>query len=146
MNLGLFAMLAGFLLPLTLVIRVSGMMAVERGRGFGHPLTLMLATELLLAAVPVVALTPTAWLVISGKSMSDGALLLDFTATGWGVAKLGVNVAGVLLADASMPRLYDQLTREPHSVELPTRHYLLRDVGVLATCLLLACAAAAMHR
>jgi hypothetical protein len=145
MNMGLFAMLAGFLLPLALCIRLSGMLAVERARGWAHPLNLVLATQLTLASVPVVALTPSAWLIVSGKSIEAGALLLDFTATGWGFAKLGVNIVGVLLADAALPRVCDQLTREPASTERPTRHYLLRDLGVLATCLLLACAAA-FHR
>ena len=145
MNLGLFALLAGFLLPLALVVRLSGMLAMERGRGWGHPLSLVLTTYLVLAAVPVVALTPSVWVVVSGRSIETGALLLDYTATGWGLVKLAVNVAGVLLADATMPRVYDQLTQEPASTELPTRDYLLRDLGVLATCVLLAWAAA-VHR
>lgn len=145
MNLGLFALLAGFLLPLALTMRLAGMLGSEIGRGVGHPLILVLLTELLLAAVPMVALMPSAWAVVSGRSIQAGAMLLDFSATDWGLAKLGVNVSGVLLADVAMPRVYDQLTRQPVSVERPTRHYLLRDLGVLATCLLLAWAAA-VHR
>lgn len=145
MNLGLFAMLAGFLLPLALVIRLGGLLVVERWRGWGHPLILVLSIELLLAGVPVVALTPSAWTVVSGRSIEAGALLLDFTASNWGLAKLAVNVGAVFLADAAMPRIYDQLTLAPTSTEQPTRLYLLRDVGVLATCLALACAAA-IHR
>lgn len=145
MNVGLFAMLAGFLLPLALVGRLGGLLAIERGRGWGHPLNLVLVTMLLLAAVPVVALAPSAWLVVSGKSIEAGAVLLDFTATRVGLAKLAVNVAGVLVADAAMPRVYDQLVRAPASTELPTRRYLLRDLGVLAICLALAWFAA-VHR
>lgn len=145
MNLGLFALLAGFLLPVALVVRLLGMLAMERDRGWGHPLNLVLASEVLLAMVPVVALTPSVWLVVSGRSVEAGAVLLDFTATDWGLAKLAVNVTGVLFADAAMPRVYDQLTRTPTSEVRPTGHYLLRDLGVLATCLLLAWAAA-VHR
>jgi len=141
-NVGLFAMLAGFLLPLALVVRLLGMLAIERGRGWQHPLNLTLLSYLTLAAVPVVALTPSAWTVISGKSIEAGTLLLDFTATTWGLAKLAVNVGGVLLADAAMPRVYAQLTRDPPSDDRPTLRYLLRDVGVLAICLVLACFAA----
>lgn len=142
MNIGLFAMLAGFLLPLALVIRLGWMIAGARGRGAGHPLVIVLTTELLLAVVPVVALAPSAWLVLTGRSIEDGAVLLGLTASRWGLFKLAVNVAGVLLADAALPRICEQLTREPASTLRPTRGYLVRDLGVLATCLLLAWAAA----
>lgn len=142
MNVGLFAMLAGFLLPLALVVRLTVLLAEERGRGFTHPLILVLWTELLLALVPVVALAPSVWVATTGRTIEDNALLFEFTATGWGMAKLAVNVAGVLLADAVMPRIAAQLTQEPATGIWPTRHVIARDLGVLAICLVLAGAAA----
>lgn len=146
MNVGLFAMMAGFLLPLALSIRLAFLLAWERGRGWDHPLNLFLLIALLLAMVPVVALAPSAALVVVGRSIEDGAVLLDFTATRIGLAKLVVNIAGVLLTDAAMPRLQAQLTQLPVTGEMPTRAYLLRDLGVLAVCLLLALVAGALHR
>lgn len=143
MNIGLFALLAGFLLPLALVIRLGVLLAGEAGRERYHPVTLVLWTELLLAAVPVVALGPTVWTVTSGRGIEDGVSLLDYAATGWGLLKLAISVAAVLLADVALPRVYDQLVLEPTSAAYPTRHYLLRDLGVLAICLGLACAASA---
>lgn len=144
MNVGLFAMLAGFLLPLALVIRLGWMATSARWRGlaWGHPLVWALLMLLALAAVPPMALAPSAWHVVSGHSIEDGAVLLDFTATRWGLAKLALNVIGVLGTDLMLPRFCEQLQQPPISTRRPTRAYLLRDLGVLAVCLLLALAAA----
>lgn len=145
MNVGLFALMAGFLLPLALVIRVGALRVAERRRGWAHPLNLLLTIEALLAVVPVISLFPSVFLLVAGRSIEEGALLLDFAGTRWGLFKLSVNVAGVLMADASLPRLTEQLTRDPPSTEAPTRSYIVRDLGVLVVCLLLA-SFAAVHR
>lgn len=142
MNVGLFALLAGFLMPATLVIRSAALLLAERQRGWSHPLNLLLWSWLLLAGVPVIALSPTVWSVLSGRSIEAGAMLLDFNATRTGLAKVAVTIAGVLLADAGFPRLYEQLTRAPISRARPTPLYLMRDLGVVAVCLIVALAAA----
>lgn len=145
MNTGLFCVLAGFLLPVALVVRLAWTLVAERDRGLFHPLTLTLLAWLLLAAVPAVALGPTVWSIVSGRSIEAGAMLLDFNATNWGLAKVAVNVLGVLIADLAMPRVYDQLTREPASRTRPSRTYVVRDLGVLGCCLALAVAAAVVR-
>lgn len=142
MNTGLFCVLAGFLLPVALVLRLAWLIASELWRGWSHPLILTLASWAVIAAVPAVALGPTVWSIVTGRSIEAGAMLLDFNATRWGLAKVAVSTLGVLLADLALPRVYDQLTRPPFSETMPTRQYILRDLGVLATCLLLACVAA----
>lgn len=137
-------MLAGFLLPLALVIRL-GWMATEarwRGLAWGDPLVWALLMLMALAAVPAMALAPSAWLVATGHSIEDGAVLLDFTATRWGLAKLALNIIAVLGTDMMLPRICEQLAQPPISTRRPTRSYLLRDLGVLAVCLLLAWIAA----
>ncbi|WP_242095479.1 hypothetical protein [Sphingomonas sp. CROZ-RG-20F-R02-07] len=137
MNFGLFAMLAGFLLPLALILRLGAQAVWESYRGWSHPVVLALTSTALLTGIPVVALIPSV-LTVCGRPNAAGALLLEYAGTGWGTIKLALTLVAVLFADIAMPRVCAQLVVLPTTSVWPSRRYLLRDVGMIAILLIVA--------
>ncbi|MES2755593.1 MAG: hypothetical protein V4659_13135 [Pseudomonadota bacterium] len=137
MNWGLFLALIGFLLPVSLILRVGAQLAIA-GLPFGHPIQTMRIILLLTIAWATLGKTPTAIYAVTGDFDALGRVTEAFMLTGWGIAQTALMLAAVVACDVFAPGIVGRLDPVPAHPAKPSKVYLRRDLGVFVICLLLA--------
>lgn len=139
----LFAVLIGFFLPVSVVVRSSAQVFHDRALGFTHTLNIYRLIKAILV-IPVLALIgPTAVFLLFGPGDPEAAIrVVNFLGTIRGVIVTGSLLLGILLIDVFRPRMQDQLTRLPISELRRTSVQFRNDTAVLGIVLGVAAVAA----
>lgn len=140
---GLFAVLVGTLLPLSVFVRSIAQIVHDRGLGVTHTLNLYRFIKALLV-VPFLAIIGPAgfYLLYGGGDPEMAKRIITFLGTGRGFITTGALLASVFLIDVFRPRLTEQLSRLPISTMKRTPVQFRNDTAVLGVILGLSLATA----
>jgi len=113
---GLFAVLVGTLLPLSVFLRSGAQIFHDRHLGFTHTLNLYRVIKAMLV-VPFLAIIGPAgfYLLYGGGDPAMAQRIITFLGTGRGFITTGALLISVFLIDIFRPRLTEQLSRLPIS-------------------------------
>lgn len=129
---GLFAVLVGTLLPLSVFVRSFAQIIHDRGLGLTHTLNLYRLIKAILV-VPFLAIIGPAgfYLLYGGGDPAMAARIIAFLSTGRGFVTTGALLVAVFLIDIFRPRLSEQLSRLPISDMRRTPVQFRNDTAVL---------------
>jgi fumarate reductase subunit D len=129
---GLFAVLVGTFLPLSLTLRAAAQVFHDQHYGLWHPVNVYRWIKIALI-VPVLALiSPAGVYLMFGLGDADMAeRIVTFLASARGVILvLGLLIAAFIV-DKERPRMIDHLTRQPTSHEHRTRIQFRHDTMIV---------------
>ncbi|MFZ3484774.1 hypothetical protein [Sphingomonas sp. 3-13AW] len=129
---GMFAVLVGTFLPLSMTLRAGAQIFHDRGCGLWHPVNVYRWIKVALIVPLLAVVSPAGVFLMFG--IGDAGMaerIVTFLASARGV----ILVAGLLLAafviDKERPRMIDQLTRRPTSDEHRTRIQFRHDTMIV---------------
>ena len=132
MNWGLFLALAGFLLPLSLALRLA-VDCLDPGAALRR----LRVAQLLLVAVPICGKMPGVVFALTGGERELGEAAEALMVTGWGFAQITVLVLAVAFAEWGSPNVSAGLGPGA-PVAAAARTYRARHAAIVLICLLLA--------
>jgi hypothetical protein len=140
---GLFAVLVGTFLPISVTLRAGAQLVHDRRLGLGHPVNTYRCIKIALIIPVLAVIAPAGFFLMFGLGDGDMAeRIVTFLTSLRGIVVVCGLVVAVLTIDYARPRLIEQLLRQPISRRHRTRIQFRHDTMIVLILMGLALAAA----